>query len=88
MVYLVLRRAGRTRGLPADNLAEEEVQAFARERRSALLLQATATVVGVFLPLLAVVFYLALAIFFVIDPLPRIRRARQRATAPDSPAGH
>ena len=86
MVYLVLRRAGRTRDLPADNLAEEELQAFARERRSALLLQATATIVGVFLPLLAVVFYLALAIFFVIDPLPRIRRARRRARAPDQPA--
>lgn len=88
MVYLVLRHAGRTPGLPANDLAEEELRAFARERRSALLLQATATLVGAFLPLTAVVFYLALAIFFVIDPLPRIRRARRRARAPDLPADH
>jgi uncharacterized membrane protein len=87
MVYLVLRHAGRMPSLPADDLAEEELQAFARERRSALLLLALATVVGVFLPLPAVVFYLALAIFFVIDPLPRIRRARRRARTPGQPTG-
>jgi uncharacterized membrane protein len=87
MVYLVLRHAGRMPSLPADDLAEEELQAFARERRSALLLQGMATVVGVFLPLPAVVFYLALAIFFVIDPLPRIRRARRRARTPGQPTG-
>jgi uncharacterized membrane protein len=87
MVYLVLRHAGRMPSLPADDLAEEELQAFARERRSALLLLAMATVVGVFLPLPAVVFYLALAIFFVIDPLPRIRRARRRARTQGQPTG-
>jgi uncharacterized membrane protein len=87
MVYLTLRHAGRMPSLPADDLAEEELQAFARERRSALLLQAGATVVGVFLPLPAVVFYLALAIFFVVDPLPRIRRARRRARTQGPPAG-
>lgn len=87
MVYLVLRHAARTSGLPAGDLAEEELQAFARERRSALLLLAVATIVGVFLPLPAVVFYLALAVFFVIDPLPRIRRARRRARTQDEPVG-
>jgi hypothetical protein len=34
-----------------------------------VLLQAGATVVGAFLPLTAVVFYLALSVFFVVDPL-------------------
>jgi uncharacterized membrane protein len=73
MVYLMLRHAGRTPGLAADDVAEEELQAFARERRSATLLQASATVVGVFLPLTAVIFYLALSIFFVVDPLRHMR---------------
>ncbi len=73
MVYLMLRHAGRTPGLAADDVAEEELQAFARERRSAVLLQAGATVVGAFLPLTAVVFYLALSVFFVLDPLRHMR---------------
>ena len=87
MLYLMLRHAGRTSDVAADDLAEEELQAFATQRRSALLLQASATVVGVFLPLLAVVFYLALAIFYVIDPVrlmrtSSLRRARlQRESA-------
>jgi uncharacterized membrane protein len=78
MIYLLLRHADRTPGLEADDTAEEEMQAFAAERRSALLLQASATVVGVFLPLTAVV-YLALSIFFVVDPFRRVRARRQAA---------
>jgi uncharacterized membrane protein len=81
MLYLMLRHAGRTSDVAADDLAEEELQAFATQRRSAVLLQASATVVGAFLPLLAVVFYLALALFYVIDPVRlmhtgSLRRAR------------
>jgi hypothetical protein len=79
MIYLMLRHAGRTPGLAADDLAEEELRAFARERRSAMLFQAGATVVGGFLPLAAVIFYLAVSIFFVIDPF---RRVRVRASRP------
>jgi uncharacterized membrane protein len=87
MVYLMLRHAGRTPGLAADDIAEEELQAFARERRSALLLQATATAAGAFLPLAAVIFYLALSIFFVIDPFRHMRvRARRPASANGEPA--
>ena len=81
MLYLMLRHAGRTPEVAADDLAEEELRAFAQQRRSAVLLQASATVVGVFLPLLAVIFYLALAIFYVIDPIRLIRtRSRRQAT--------
>ena len=80
MLYLMLRHAGRTSDVAADDLAEEELQAFATQRRSAVLLQAGATVVGAFLPLLAVVFYLALAIFYVIDPVRLVRtRSLRRA---------
>lgn len=80
MVYLMLRHAGRTPGLAADDIAEGELQAFAKERRSAVLLQASATVVGAFLPLTAVIFYLALSIFFIIDPFRHMRvRVRRPA---------
>ena len=80
MIYLTLRHAGRTPSIAADDVAEEELQAFARERRSAVLLQASATAVGVFLPLTAVIFYLAVSIVFVVDPLRHMRR-RPRSPA-------
>jgi uncharacterized membrane protein len=86
MVYLMLRHVGRTPDVAADDLAEEELQAFAAERRSALLLQASATAVGVFLPLTAVVFYLALSIFTIVDPRRHLRvRARWPARTKDEP---
>src|SRR5215472_13524187 len=81
MLFLMLKHAGRTPGLAADDIAEEELRAFAGQRRSAVLLQASATVVGAFLPLLAVVFYLALAIFYVVDPV-RLMRAKSRRAEP------
>jgi hypothetical protein len=76
MVYFMLRHVGRTPGLAADDIAEEELQAFAWERRSAV--QAGATAVGVFLPLTAVVFYLALSIFFIVDPFRHMRVQARR----------
>jgi TMEM175 potassium channel family protein len=87
MVYLMLRHAGRTPGLAADDLAEEELHAFARERRSAVLLQAGATVVGVFLPLTAVVFYLALSVFFIVDPLRHLSVSARRPAGNNVRAG-
>jgi uncharacterized membrane protein len=88
MIYLVLRHAGRMPGLAADDIAEEELQAFARERRSAVLLQAGATVVGAFLPLTAVIFYLAVSIFTIADPRRHMRvRARRPAGVVGKPAG-
>jgi uncharacterized membrane protein len=87
MLYLMLRHAGHTPDVAADDLAEEELQAFARERRSAVLLQAGATIVGGFLPLTAVVFYLALSIFTILDPQRRVRvRARRLRTTKRTPA--
>src|SRR5215469_18274834 len=87
MLYLMLRHAGRTPEVAADDLAEQELQAFAQQRRSAALLQASATVIGVFLSLLAVIFYLALAIFYVIDPIRLMRnRSRRGAMMKGGPA--
>jgi uncharacterized membrane protein len=87
MVFLMLRHAGRTPGLAADDVAEEELQAFAKERRSATLLQASATVVGAFLPLTAVIFYLAVSVFFVIDPLRHMRARVRRPAGTNGNAG-
>ena len=87
MLYYMLRHAGRTSAVAADDVAEEELQAFAVQRRSAVLLQASATVVGVFLPPLASAFYLVLAVLYVIDPIRLARtRGRRRARTKGEPA--
>jgi hypothetical protein len=87
MVYRVIRYVARTPGIPADDVAEEELQAFAGERRAAALLQAGATVVGAFLPVIAVVFYLAVSVVFIVEPQRRARIRGRRAPSRDEPAG-
>jgi uncharacterized membrane protein len=82
MVYLVIRHAARTPGVAAGDVAEEELQVFARERRAAVQLQTGATIVGVFLPVTAVVFYLAVSVLTIVEPLRRIRIRRRRAAQP------
>lgn len=82
MVYLVIRHAARTPGVAAGDVAEEELQVFARERRAAVQLQAGATIVGVFLPVIAVVFYLAVSVLTIVEPLRRIRIRRRRSSQP------
>ena len=79
MTYLVIRHVDKTDELAADDVVEEELQDFARGRLTAVILQALATVVGVFEPVIAVVVYLGLAVFFFIDPLwiERVRRKVQ-----------
>jgi uncharacterized membrane protein len=92
MVYRVIRYAARTPGMAADDVAEEELQAFSRERRAAALFQGGATVVGAFLPVIAIVFYLAVSLVFIIEPLQRIRirargpSGRDESTQPSEPA--
>ena len=81
MVYVMLRHAARTPGVAADDLAEEELQFYAQGRRAAAALQAGATVVGVFLPVTAVVFYLAVSGLSILGPLRR-RRVRARRASP------
>ena len=58
MTFLVIRHVDRTDELAADDRVEEELRGFARGRRTAVILQALATVVGVFLPVVAMVVYL------------------------------
>src|SRR5262252_6769330 len=86
MVYRVIRYSARTPGIAADDVAEEELQAFSRERRAAALFQGGATVLGAFLPVVAIVFYLAVSLVFVVEPLRRIRiRARAPSGADELP---
>src|SRR3954451_3718659 len=68
MIYLLIRHAARVRSIEVGEMAEEELQRFASERRAALFSQAGATVLGVFIPPLAVIFYLSVSVLFVIAP--------------------
>jgi TMEM175 potassium channel family protein len=83
MVYRVIRYAARTPGMAADDVAEEELQAFSRERRTAALFQGGATVLGAFLPVVAIAFYLAVSLIFVIEPLRRVRIRTRTPSSPD-----
>jgi uncharacterized membrane protein len=83
MMFLVIRHIDRTDELAADDVVEKELKGFARGRLSAVILQALATVVGVFLPTVAVVIYLGLSVFFFVDPLwiERVRRKVRKQNA-------
>jgi uncharacterized membrane protein len=77
LVNALVAYAARTPGVAADDVGEEELQAFAKERRGALLLQAIATVVGLFLPVVAVVVFLVISVLLLVDPLWRARRRKR-----------
>lgn len=74
LVNLVVRYATRTLGLVADDVAEAELRAFQKERRAAIIVLAVATVLGVFLPVVAVMLFLAVSVFLLVEPLWRARR--------------
>jgi hypothetical protein len=46
-------------------------------------ISAARSVVGAFLPVIAVVFYLAVSVLFIIEPLRRIRIRTRRTTQPE-----
>ena len=75
MVNVMFGYASRTAGVAADDAADAELKAFARQRRVAVIIQAAATLLGLVLPLAAVVVYLAISLLVLIDPI-RARRAR------------
>ncbi|MFL6136517.1 MAG: TMEM175 family protein [Frankiaceae bacterium] len=80
MIFLLIRRASRVRSIAVDDQAEEELKRFASDRRTAMLSQAGATVVGVFIPPLAVIFYLSVSVLFIISPftVSRLHALRRR----------
>jgi uncharacterized membrane protein len=63
--------------LAADDVAEEELRDFERERRAVLGLQALATVVGLFFPGVAVGFFLLASLLLYVQPFWHVRRRRR-----------
>lgn len=80
MLTIVFRYAARTEGL-ADRAADRELAAFARQRRASVLVQGAATLLGLFLPSLAVVVYLAVSVLVLAAPIARAGRVRRAAAA-------
>jgi uncharacterized membrane protein len=79
MVNVMFGYAGRTEGVAADDTADDELRAFDKERRVAVWLQAVATVCGLFIPFVAVIFYLILSLLLLVDPIVRAERRRRAA---------
>ena len=79
MVNVMFGYAGRTEGVAADDTADDELRAFDKERRVAVWLQAAATLCGLFIPFLAVIFYLVLSLLLLVDPIVRAERRRRAA---------
>jgi uncharacterized membrane protein len=78
MVSVMIRHAVRTPGIVDDELAEHELQGFARERASGLIALALATVVGLLLPRVGIVVYLVVSVVFLLEPLARLSRRRRQ----------
>lgn len=81
LLNVLVRYSARSAGLAADDVAEEELAAFEKERRLALALLVVATVVAVFLPVVALVVFLLISVLLLVEPLfhaRRMRRARAR----------
>jgi len=69
MMYLVIRHIELTDELAAADVAQADLKGFAAGRRAAVVAQAVATIIGIFVPAVAVVVYLVLSVFYFVDPL-------------------
>jgi len=85
MPYVMIGHAGRTLSLAADDTAQVELRGFAGERKTAVLLQASAAVVGLLLPVMAVIFYLAISMIYLIGPFREVDIHAPRAALPGKP---
>jgi uncharacterized membrane protein len=79
MVNVMFGYAGRTEGVAADDAADAELKSFDRQRRAAVIIQAAATLLGLLLPVVAVVVYLVISLLVLIDPIWRAGRKRRSA---------
>ena len=79
MVNVMFGYAGRTEEVAADDAADAELKAFGRQRRVAVIIQAVATLLGLILPLVAVVVYLVISLLVLVDPIWRAERKRRAA---------
>lgn len=85
MLHVMIRHAGRTPGLAADDTALVELRSFARERKTAVLFQASAAVGGLLLPVIAVIFHLAVSMICLIEPFREVDTHAPRAAPPGKP---
>ena len=69
----------RTEGVAASDAADAELKAFDRQRRAAVVIQAVATLLGLILPVAAVVVYLVISLLVLIDPIWQGGHAPRRA---------
>lgn len=81
MQSVLIAYSARTPGLAADDVAEVELSAFARERRLAIALPAASTVLALFLPTVAVLLFLLVSVLLLLEPLVRVPREPRSAPA-------
>ena len=86
-----IRYAAETHELVSDEIADHELDAILRQRRSLLAAQGAATLVAFVLPNLAVLLYLLTGVAFIAAPLLLARRSRRTTPATqreETHAGH
>lgn len=76
LTSVMIRYAATTPGLAAGDIAESELVEFEKERRAALVLQAAATVLALFAPVVAAVIFLVISLLLLLDPLWRLRQPK------------
>ena len=80
MVNVLARYAARTPGL-ADQVADQEMNAFARQRRLAITVQAIATALALVAPYAAVAVYLAVTLLSLLTPIVRALSKRHEVAS-------
>ena len=73
MVNVMFGYAARTPGLATDDAADDELRSFERDRLVAVVIQAVATLFGLFIPVVAVMIYLVISVLILVDPLWRAK---------------
>lgn len=86
LVNALLNHAVRTPGL-LDPGAGADLTSFKRQRRVSLIVQAAATAMGLLLPALAVVAYLAISLLVLTEPIVRAARGRRQPRQARGDAG-
>lgn len=79
MVNVMFGYASRAEGVAADDAADDELKAFDKQRRAAVILQGVATLIGLLVPFVAVVVYLVISLLVLVDPIWRAERRRRAA---------
>lgn len=73
MVNVIFRYAAHSTAL-ADQSADQQLTAFARQRRTSITVQAAATCLALLAPYLAASLYLVISLLMLADPVMRARR--------------